>query len=84
MIDKTIEGIWEEVASRGHELAGHRVRVTVLDLPTSPVNLAQMLAPLLREAEIEASELPPIEDASLDGLWGEGVLEKFRRQGLSP
>ncbi len=28
---KTIEGTWEEVIRRGHELVGHRVRVTVLD-----------------------------------------------------
>ena len=28
---KVIEGTWEEVAQRGQELAGHRVRVTVLD-----------------------------------------------------
>lgn len=31
MEQKVIEGTWEEVTRRGHELAGHRVRVTVLD-----------------------------------------------------
>jgi hypothetical protein len=31
MESKVIEGTWEEVARRGDELAGRRVRVTVLD-----------------------------------------------------
>ncbi len=38
MEQKVIEGTWEEVTQRGPELAGHRVRVTVLDdlaLPTA-------------------------------------------------
>ncbi len=33
---KVIEGTWEEVAQRGQELAGHRVRVTVLDDLSAP------------------------------------------------
>lgn len=33
---KIIEGTWEEVAQRGQELAGHRVRVTVLDDLSAP------------------------------------------------
>lgn len=36
MEQKTIEGTWEEVARRGEELAGHRVRITVLDALTTP------------------------------------------------
>lgn len=31
MEQKVIEGTWEEVTRRGQELAGHRVRLTVLD-----------------------------------------------------
>ncbi|WP_165233346.1 hypothetical protein [Aquisphaera insulae] len=34
---KTIEGTWDEVARMAHELAGHRVRVTVIDDLPSPV-----------------------------------------------
>lgn len=30
-MEKVIEGTWEEVARRGDELAGYRVRLTVLD-----------------------------------------------------
>jgi len=33
---KTIEGTWEEVTRRAHELTGHRVRVTVLDDLSAP------------------------------------------------
>lgn len=33
---KTIEGTWEEIARRAEELAGHRVRITVLDALTTP------------------------------------------------
>ncbi len=36
MEQKTIEGTWEEIARRAPELAGHRVRVTVLDDMTLP------------------------------------------------
>lgn len=31
MDQKTIEGMWEDVSRRSQELAGHRVRITVLD-----------------------------------------------------
>ncbi len=33
MEQKTIEGTWEDVIQRSDELAGHRVRVIVLDSP---------------------------------------------------
>lgn len=36
MDQKTIEGTWEEVTRRARELAGHRVRVTVLDESLAP------------------------------------------------
>jgi len=36
MEQRTIEGTWEEVIRMGHELAGHRVRITVLDEPQLP------------------------------------------------
>ncbi|QEH39070.1 hypothetical protein OJF2_76820 [Aquisphaera giovannonii] len=37
MEPKTIEGTWDEVSRRADELAGHRVRVIVLDGPTADV-----------------------------------------------
>lgn len=33
---KTIEGTWEEISHHAEELAGHRVRITVLDAVVSP------------------------------------------------
>ncbi len=38
MGQKIIEGTWEQVRRRGRELAGHRVRVTVLDEFTVPAD----------------------------------------------
>lgn len=57
MEQKTIEGTWEEVTRRGHELAGHRVRVTVLD------DLAIPKAPSGTQADESAS--PPVNDPIL-------------------
>jgi hypothetical protein len=36
MDQKTIEGTWEEITRHARELAGHRVRVTVLDAGAFP------------------------------------------------
>ncbi len=44
---KTIEGTWEEVTRRGQELAGHRVRVTVLDDLSAPAVNGGMTAATL-------------------------------------
>ena len=84
MGERVIEGTWEEVASRGRELAGRRVRVTVLDAPVGSMRLDQLLAPLIREAEVLASGPAPAGRDSVGDEWGEAVLEKFRRQGLAP
>ncbi len=35
-VPKTIEGTWDEVLKHAQELAGHRLRVTVLDEPSLP------------------------------------------------
>jgi hypothetical protein len=40
MEQKVIEGTWEEVAQRSRELAGHRVRLTVLDELSPPAAVA--------------------------------------------
>ncbi len=36
MDQRIIEGMWEEVTRHAQELSGHRVRVTVLDVPACP------------------------------------------------
>jgi len=73
------EGTWEEISRHAAELAGRKVRLTVLDTVPLPPMLDTVLADLIKEAEqLAASEpLAPAE------AWGEGVAEKVRRQGFS-
>jgi len=40
MEPKTIEGTWEQVARRAPEFVGRRVRLTVLDEPSTPTDPA--------------------------------------------
>lgn len=50
MEPKTIEGTWEEVSQRAKELAGRRVRVTVLDEPETSEADAETAFDLLARA----------------------------------
>ena len=43
MGQKIIEGMWEEVSRRSRELAGRRVRITVLDDLTTPERVSDHL-----------------------------------------
>lgn len=83
MEQRTIEGTWEEVALHGSELAGRRVRITVLDEPTTRVTLDQALAHLIESAEQLAPTLPPVMPPHQPDAWSEGVIEKYRRQGFA-
>jgi hypothetical protein len=78
---RIFEGTWEEVAQHTAELAGHRVRLTVLDRVGSRSMLDATLADLIKEAEQLATSRPP-ESIPLDA-WGGAVAEKFRRQGFA-
>jgi hypothetical protein len=87
MGQKVIEGTWEDVSRRSHEFAGRRVRVTVLDESADAVALDEVLAPLLKEAEIlggqgqaSAAAVPGSERGD---SWAADVEDKFRRQGFS-
>jgi hypothetical protein len=73
-----IEGTWEEVAQHAAELAGKRVRVTVLD--ESAATLDRALAGLIEAAERLHGERSSTAPAGPD--WGEAVAEKFRGQGF--
>jgi hypothetical protein len=77
------EGTWEEVVSHAAELAGRRVRLTVLDDQPAPVMLDRALAPLLEAAAQLARERSAEHsgDSSADA-WAEGILAKFRAQGF--
>jgi hypothetical protein len=84
MIPKTLEGKWEDIALHGSELAGRWVRVTVLDQAEPTKMLDRLLAALISEAEKLSGELPISCQLVPSDPWGEGVLAKFRRQGIKP
>jgi hypothetical protein len=83
MEQRTFEGTWEEIVRRGAELAGRKVRLTVLDEPAEPVMLDRALAHLIEAAERLTGSLPPIEPPTNGDDWSEGVIAKYRRQGFT-
>jgi len=76
---KIIEGTWDEVLEHAHELAGHRLRVTVIDEvsgPSTRLNPESSLA--ARQAWVEdldkwVASLPPLGpwDDSRDTIYGD-------------
>ena len=64
---KTIEGTWEEIARRAEELAGHRVRITVLDALTTPdgTGIPDHLLALQRAQGIPLMAYSPIDQSAL-------------------
>ena len=83
MEERTFEGTWEEITRRSSELAGRKVRITVLNEPVSPVTLDQALAHLIADAERLVGTLPPVPPSPTADAWSEGVIEKYRRQGFT-
>ncbi len=81
-MERTFEGTWEEITRRGSELAGRKVRITVLNEPAPPVMLDRALAHLIAEAEQLVGTLPPLPPSPADA-WSEDVVEKHRRQGFT-
>ena len=81
-----LEGTWEEIARHGAELAGRRVRVTVLDEAQPSQGLDRALAGLIAEAERLSVELPPTPAPECEPAdpGAEGIAAKFRRQGFRP
>ncbi len=83
MANQSFEGTWEEVAEHAVELAGRRVRLTVLDAPSEATPaLEQSLARVLAEAEALSEEDDPHEGLPTESDWGRSVVEKFRKQGF--
>ena len=82
MESRTFEGTWEEVAQHGPELTGKRVLLTILDEPQPQSQLDSALAKIIEAAETLEAARPPAGQLPLADDWGEGVAEKFRRQGF--
>lgn len=62
---RTIEGTWEEVSRLAHELAGHRVRVTVLDSRDAPGTPHEVQDPILGMFQ---SDAPLLDDVVEDAM----------------
>lgn len=89
MSQQVLEGTWEEITRHGEELAGKRVRLTILDNAAPPRDG--------KESSIEESPLSELlegltgvvdssEPVSVirrgRGVYGEALLDKYRKQGL--
>jgi hypothetical protein len=74
METRTVEEIWEDVGQPGPELAGKRVRLTVLDeMHPKAATLDEAIAPTIKAAEALAAMLPPLEPVARLEDWGEEV-----------
>jgi hypothetical protein len=82
MEQDTYEATWEEVVSHAAELAGRRVRVTILGGPPESPTLDRALANLIVAAEQLAKGRPAADERAAEPLWPEAVAEKLREQGF--
>ncbi|MGA2441071.1 MAG: hypothetical protein ABSH08_08935 [Tepidisphaeraceae bacterium] len=77
---KQIEGQWDELIRRPEQFAGRRVRVTVLsDKNTAGTSMPAEIRRWL--AEGDALGIGPHGNVRPD-VFGDGLIEKFRKQGL--
>ncbi|MGD0770395.1 MAG: hypothetical protein ABSB42_19600 [Tepidisphaeraceae bacterium] len=77
---KQIEGQWDELIRRPEQFAGRRVRVTVLsDEKTVGSSMRAEIRDWL--AEGDALGIGPLGNVRPD-VFGDGLIEKFRKQGL--
>jgi hypothetical protein len=75
-----VEGRWEDLIRQPNQFAGQRVRVTVLSDDTST---EASVATEIRRWLSEGESLKIIRPATIKpDVFGEGLTEKFRKQGL--
>lgn len=75
-----IEGQWDEIIRSPAQFAGRRVRVTVLSDEIPPAS--ELSAEIRRWlAQGDALELAPPSNVE-PNAFGDGLVEKFRKQGL--
>jgi hypothetical protein len=84
-MDREIEGTWEEILSHAEELAGHRVKVIVLDDDQAPASSpdAGNLYERLKDRVGQVSFAVPQDLSRRTGHYFGKVLEEkhLRRQG---
>ncbi len=83
MEERTYIGTWEEIARLGAELAGCKVRLTILDESPSAEMLDRALAQLITDAERLAGSLPPVSQSPVFDAWRESVVQKYGREGFT-
>jgi len=77
---KQIEGQWDELIRHPDQFAGRRVRVTVL---SDEKTIGSAMPAEIRRwlAEGDALEIAPVGNGR-PNVFGDGLVEKFRKQGL--
>ncbi len=82
---EVLEGTWEEIAQHAAEFSGKRVRLTVIEPQAQPPTVAERprseALPSFIGA-IDSREPWEPRKRSKPDAFGEGVIEKFRKQGL--
>jgi hypothetical protein len=77
---RQVEGQWEELIRHPDQFAGKRVRVTVIsDESIAAPSLMHEIQRWL--AEGNALEVSP-QNVTKPDVFGDGLIEKFRKQGL--
>ena len=76
---KQVEGQWEDLIRHPDPFVGRRVRVTVLPDPHAVSPLLDEIRRWLSEGDVV--EIPPARLTPSDAF-GDGLVEKFRKQGL--
>jgi hypothetical protein len=83
MVRQTFEGTWEEIVQHASALAGHRVRLTVLDdaqKANGELPPGVSLADLMKDYIGKFSSDQPSDDARrAEEIFGEYVVEKHRK-----
>lgn len=80
-MEREIEGTWEEILSHADELAGHRVKVIVLDEPPSGQQQEfspDIVADLIGSFDSRQHSHPPREKTAFEEI----LSEKMAKQGI--
>jgi hypothetical protein len=76
-----LEGTWEEIILQSTQLAGHRVRVTVLDKPEQGKSDDALRRFLADVEKLQPDPAPP-KPTGHEAAYADRLAQKFRKQGL--